>query len=153
MRTTYIFVLLITLLTAAPAWAFLGFGTSEQKAVAKDGLVTLDTSTLSTGQAKHYQYREGNTRIRFFLLKDHQGAVRAALNACDVCWKEGKGYVLSDGNMLCVNCGMKFALNRIGLVKGGCNPHPIAFSLDGATFTVAVDELLSGAQFFPENGK
>jgi uncharacterized membrane protein len=146
-------MVVMMLMAAAPAWAFLGFGSSEQKAVAKDGLVTLDTAKLSAGEVAYYRYREDATQIRFFVLKDHQGTVRAALNACDVCWKEGKGYVLRDGNMLCVNCGMKFALNRIGLVKGGCNPHPIAFSLDGATLTVAVDELLSGARFFPENNK
>jgi uncharacterized membrane protein len=154
MRTIYIFfVVVVMLIAAAPAWAFLGFGSSEQKAVAKDGLVTLDTSKLSAGQASHYQYKEGNTLIRFFVLKDNKGTVRAALNACDVCWKAGKGYVLQGGSMVCVECSMKFPLSRIGLVKGGCNPHPIAFSLDGVTFTVAADELLSGAQFFPENNK
>jgi uncharacterized membrane protein len=77
--------------------------------------------------------------------------VRAALNACEACWQAGKGYVLRDGSLLCIHCNMKFALSRIGLVKGGCNPHPIAFSTDGANFTVSSEELLSGAKFFPVN--
>jgi len=136
-------------LAATPARAFLGFGNAEQKVSAKDGLITLDTAKLAAGQARHYQYKEGNTLIRFFVLKDSQGTVRAALNACDVCWKAGKGYALQGGSMVCVECNMKFPLSRIGLVKGGCNPHPIAFKMDGATFTVTTDELLSGARFFP----
>jgi len=51
----------------------------------------------------------------------------------------------------CVNCGRKFALAQVGLVRGGCNPHPLAFQLDGENVAVDSRELLAGSHYFPEN--
>lgn len=135
-----------------PAQAFGSFfGGSVETVKAADGKITLDTAKLGKGESQHYKYSEDKTSVKFFVVRDNQGAVRAALDACDVCWQEGKGYKLQDGAMLCVNCGQKFALNRIGEVRGGCNPHIIAFSLDGDKLTVTTQELLSGSKYFPDN--
>ena len=153
MRATIAIFALCILLSAANADAFSLFGSSAQTVTAKDGVIRLDTSGLGTQQAKHYQYKEGKTIIRFFLVRDNQGAVRAALDACEACWRADKGYKLQDGVMLCVNCGMKFALRAIGEVRGGCNPHPIVSALEGNTFKVSTQELLSGAKYFPGNAR
>lgn len=149
--TRTIAILTLCLLFATPAAAFLGFGNSPETVSAQDGLARVDTSRLSPGESKHYQYREDGATIRFFVVRDAQGTVRAALDACEVCWREGKGYKLDKGAMLCVNCGQKFALNRIGKIRGGCNPHPLAFSMDGATLTVTAQELMTGIKYVPEN--
>ena len=152
MRALLLFSVVCILLSASQAQAFLGlFGDSMENVAAKDGLVTVNTSFLKSGQSKHYQYKEGDRTIRFFLIQDNQGIIRAALDACEACWHADKGYRLQGNTMLCVNCGMKFALNRIGFVRGGCNPHPIAFSMDGESFTVTTQELLAGSHYFPEN--
>jgi uncharacterized membrane protein len=145
--------MLLSSISASPAWAFWSLFDSVETVTAKDGLITLNTSTLSTGEAKHYQYKEGGAVIRFFIVKDAGGVVRAALDACEVCWRENKGYKQQNGAMLCVNCGQRFALNRIGQIRGGCNPHPIAFTTKGETFTVTSDELKIGLRYFPEGGK
>ena len=148
--TLFIFLLIFAGL-AVPAHAFLGlFGKSIESVTAENGLVTLDISKFSNGEARHYVYREGGALIRFFIVKDAQGVVRAALDACDVCWRENKGYKLQNGAMLCVNCGQQFALSRIGEVRGGCNPHPIAFTSEGGSFTITTGELSAGAKYFPE---
>ncbi len=151
MRTLTLLSIAFLLAFAVPAQAFLGLFGSTETVAAKDGLVTLDVSKLANGDARHYLFREGKTQIRFFVARDAQGVVRAALDACEVCWKENKGYKLESGAMLCVNCGRKFALNRIGEARGGCNPHPIAFTCTDGTFSVAASELLAGAKFYPEN--
>ena len=135
-------VMLFVSIVAFPAWAFLGLFDSVETVTAKDGLITLNMAKLSAGEAKHYQYKEGGDIIRFFVVKDAGGVVRAALDACEVCWRENKGYKQQDGAMLCVNCGQRFALNRIGQIRGGCNPHPIAFITRDETFTVTSDELV-----------
>ncbi len=152
MRVTFLFMIALLFFSTPQAQAFTGlFGGSMETATSKDGAIALDTAALGKGQSKHYTYTEGKTTIRFFLVRDNQGVLRAALDACEQCWREDKGYKLQDGAMLCVNCGMKFALNRIGLVRGGCNPHPIAFTLTNDTFSVTTQELLAGAHYFPRN--
>jgi uncharacterized membrane protein len=145
--------LLGTLLFASQALAALfGFlGDSVENVAAKDGVVIIDTSSLARMEARHYRYQEGGKTIKLFVVRDGQGTVRTALDACEVCWREGKGYQLKNGMMLCVNCGRQFPLNRIGLVAGGCNPHPFLYKLEQESVVIAAQELLLGASYFPEN--
>jgi uncharacterized membrane protein len=144
--------LLVILAALASAQAFFGLFSSEESVKARDGVVSVDVSKLADGQARHYKYTEGSTFIRFFVLKDKQGIVRLAQDACEVCWREDKGYKLQEGYMLCVNCGMRFPLGRIGMARGGCNPHPLAFTLEGEKVNISAAELLSGAKYHPGNG-
>ena len=154
MRAVFLIVLALALIGAPDAQAFLGlFGGSPENVAAKDGLVAVNVSPLKPGQSKHYQYKEGKTVIRFFVVRDNQGTVRAALDACEECWKADKGYKLEGQAMLCVNCGQKFALSRIGFVSGGCNPHPVDFRMDGENLTVTSQELLAGGRYFPRNAR
>lgn len=141
----------VILMSATTGHAFFGLFGSEESVKAQNGLVSIDASGLGNGEVKHYKFTEGQTFIRFFVLRDKQGVLRVAQDACEVCWREDKGYKLQDGVMLCVNCGMKFPLSRIGKVRGGCNPHPIAFSLDGDKVGLTTEDLLSGAKLHPGN--
>ena len=154
MRLLSLTVVFGSLLFAAPVYAaFFGFGGSMETVNAKDGKITIDVSALGKLQSRHYRYQEGGKVIKFFIVRDEQGAARAALDACDVCWKAGKGYRLQDGIMLCVNCGQKFPLARIGLVQGGCNPHPFQFQTDNNSVVIETRELMLGTGYFPENMK
>ena len=133
--------------------AFFGvFGSSMENVTAKDGMIIIDATALPKMTSRHYSYREDGRVVTFFVVRDGQGTVRAAIDACDVCWESGKGYTLKDGAMLCVNCGMRFAMSRIGLVSGGCNPHPFRFRVENDAVLIATEELMrEGSKFFPEN--
>ena len=146
-------ILFGTLLFASQAdAAFFGrFGDSTENAVAKDGVITLDVSGLDKMKARHYRYREDGKAVKFFVVRDGEGVVRAALDACDVCWEAGKGYVLKGGAMLCVNCGLSFPMRRIGLAAGGCNPHPFQYKVENGSVVLTTEELLrEGTQYFSE---
>ena len=154
MRLVSLIILLGTILCAAPAdAAFFGvFGDAAETVAALDGKITLDVSALSNRTSRHYRYQEGGQAVKFFVVRDGQGTVRAAVDACDACWESGKGYTLRDGAMMCLNCGMRFAMHRIGQVSGGCNPHPFRFTVDNGAVVIATEELLhEGAKFFPES--
>ncbi len=153
MRRIALFIGMLLLVGAAPAYAFLGglFGGSVEQVTARDGQIVLDMKSLEKGASRHYSYQEGDAKIRFFLVRDREGTLRAAFDACEVCRKEGKGYQFENGVMVCVNCGRTFALDRIGVAGGGCNPHPLAVTIEGDTVHVAVKDLLDGAGYFPEN--
>jgi ribosomal protein S14 len=137
----------------SPAWAsFFGFfGDSTETVIAKDGLITVDTSAIQVSDSRFYRYQEGKISVRFFVVRDKSGTVRAAIDACEVCWRAGKGYSREGNFMICKNCMRKFPLDRIGIIVGGCNPHPFAFDLDNNIMTIRAQELLPGADFFPEN--
>lgn len=138
---------LLTFVTTAHA--FLGFGGKYERVRAEDGIVSVSATDASTGKATFYRYEAKGGEVRFFLVKSPDGRLRAALDACDVCYHAGKGYEQKGDRMRCVNCGMEFHANRIGDVKGGCNPHPLPFAAEGDTVRIAAADLEAGTRYFP----
>lgn len=101
------------------------------------------------GEARHFHHGLADgTKVRFFLLKSSDGTLRAALDACDVCWPQGKGYVQEGDYMVCKNCGRRFSSQSLGMQRGGCNPHPLAYRLEGKHLVIRLQELQEGARYF-----
>ncbi|MDR2076943.1 MAG: DUF2318 domain-containing protein [Desulfovibrio sp.] len=134
-----------------PAQAFFGLFDSHAKVDIRGENVSVDVSGLRPGSAGFYRIEKDGLLIRFFLVRDGQNALHAALDACDVCWRDGKGYKLEGGAMVCVNCGLKFPLAQIGRRRGGCNPHPVSFRTENTLVALRTTELLMGANLFPHN--
>ena len=86
--------------------------------------------------------------VHFFAVRDSQGQVHLALDACDSCWPAAKGYVQDGEAFRCENCGMLFNVTRIGMKKGGCNPHPVNFTEVEGNIVIQLEELQQGAQYF-----
>jgi len=152
MRLVLLVFMLGTIFFAAQAdAAFWGKGVED--VTAKDGKIIINCSKLNKAQAWHYRYREGGKVIKFFVVRDKGGVLRTAIDACEQCWRVGKGYRMTEeGFMLCVNCNMKFALNRIGAVAGGCNPHPFRYSVEDNSVVIETQKLAQeGIGYFPEN--
>lgn len=77
--------------------------------------------------AKFYPYESDGIKMEVLALKANDSTIRTALNTCQVCYSSGKGYYVQEGNeLVCQNCGNRFALNMVGKSKGGCNPVPIS---------------------------
>ncbi len=133
---------------AAPAQAFFGFFSPYTDVQAQDGAVTIPTADVSDGQAHYYSFRTDDAMIKFFLIKSADGVIRAAFDACDVCFREKKGYSQDKDFMVCNNCGMRFHAARINEVSGGCNPSPLTRDLDGDTVRIAVADLRAGREYF-----
>ena len=136
-------------LMAAPAKAG-PFGTLFSKETTleiKDGAVSLPVSGVRA-KASFYKVKVDGTDVIFFALLDSAGKVRVALDACDSCWQSGKGYKQDGDSMICQNCGMAFHSDRISMRKGGCNPHPVSYSLSGDAVVIPAAELQAGVKFF-----
>lgn len=108
---------------------------------------------FENGAARHYGYKDGNMTIRYFILKSSDGVIRAAFDACDVCWPAGKGYVQDGDVMVCRNCGRRFTSVKINEVKGGCNPAPLERNIENGKLTITVDDILEGKKYFNFPGK
>ncbi len=110
--------------------------------------VTYPVSMFDDGRAAHFQYRDGSIDIRYFILKSSDGVIRAAFDACDVCWPSGKGYYQDGNDMVCANCGQRFSSILINEVRGGCNPEPLARKISGDNLIIRVEDILNGKKYF-----
>ena len=115
--------------------------------------VAFSVSLFEDGKARHFEHTDGKFTIRYFILKSSDGIIRAAFDACDVCWPAGKGYYQEGDNMVCRNCGRRFASVRINEVKGGCNPAPLNRSVENGKLVIQVKDILDGKQYFNFSGK
>jgi uncharacterized membrane protein len=115
--------------------------------------VAFPVSLFEDGKARHFEHKDGEITIRYFILKSSDGVLRAAFDACDVCWPAGKGYYQEGDNMVCRNCGRRFASVRVNEVKGGCNPAPLNRSVQNGKLVIQVKDILEGKQYFNFSGK
>lgn len=133
-------LLFFTLLAGA---ALAGFWGAKVKALTPaGGRIEIPLASVSDGKAHFFktQAADGLT-VTFFVIRSADGVFRAAVDACDVCYRAGKGYEQDGDFMVCQNCGMRFAANRINEVKGGCNPAPLARSVEGDKLVIAMSEI------------
>lgn len=114
-----------------------------------DKSLYIPVSKVDDGKAHFYTYESftGKT-IRFFVLKSSDGVIRAAFDACDVCFEAKKGYRQEGDYMVCNNCGMKFPSAKINEESGGCNPSPLKREVEGDNIVIQKEEIEKGVKFF-----
>jgi uncharacterized membrane protein len=147
------------LLIAGAAALFIHKGNNKKTAIASAPLKSSSTAVkfpavlFQDGKARHFEHVDGNFSIRYFILKSSDGVIRAAFDACDVCWPAGKGYYQEGDYMVCRNCGRKFASVLVNEVKGGCNPAPLNRIMENGQVIIQVKDILGGKQYFNFSGK
>lgn len=142
----------IVLLLVFIIFAF-NFGQEVSSIQGAETEIIYPAKIFADGKAKYFQYKGysksgKNITIRYFIMKSSDGVIRAAFDACDVCWAEGKGYYQKGDFMVCRNCGRRFASVRINEVQGGCNPAPLRREIKGDQVVIKVKDLLEGAIYF-----
>ncbi len=130
------------------AHAFFGLSDGFQEIEPQNGQAVFAVADVSDGKAHFYKYEAAGKEIHFFILKSSDGVIRAAFDACDVCYPEKKGYEQDGDFMVCRNCGRRFHSAQINVVQGGCNPSPLNRAYDEKTVTIAVSDIESGAKYF-----
>ena len=127
--------------------AFTMFGT-HKKLKADNGVVSIPLDKISDGKARYYQYSADGHAVKFFIVQSPDGVIRAAFDACDVCFPAQKGYSQDGAFMICNNCGRRFHASRINIEKGGCNPAPLKRTIVGNNLIIAVKDILPGGRYF-----
>jgi uncharacterized membrane protein len=107
-----------------------------------------NVSDFQDGRPQYFGVNHNGKTVRFFMVKAQDGVVRAAFDACDVCYLEKKGYIQQGDFMLCVNCGMKFRLDRINNASGGCNPSPLERTFEGDKIIIYKRDVIKGERYF-----
>jgi len=139
---TTILLLLITLVLSGCSGSTSSAGKSGGLITPTNGKIEISVAGISDGKAHHYQVKsEDGTMVTFFVLKSADGILRAAIDACDVCFRSGLGYYQEGDNMVCKNCGQKFASNKINVIKGGCNPAPLNRTIAGDKLVINMQDV------------
>ena len=118
---------------------------------ATNGNISIPVASVSDGKAHYFSYDADGKTVDYFLLESKDGQIRAALDACDVCYKSLKGYRQEGDFMVCNNCGQKFRSDQINIIKGGCNPAPLTREVVNGQVVLMESELRSGVSYFPRS--
>lgn len=136
-------------IAAAVGLILLGGGDGRFETVkAEAGAVKIPVAEVNDGQAHFYTFNDGGKAINFFVLRSSDGVLRAAFDSCDVCYAARKGYRQEGDTMVCNNCGQQFPSTRINEIKGGCNPAPLARSVEGDHLVLKTSDILKGGFYF-----
>jgi len=126
-------------------------GKAQASNVPKDTDLVIKKPAV-TSTVTFLPYYSGSTYMEIMAVRAPDGTVRTALNTCQVCYNSGRGYYKQVGDVVvCQNCGNRFRIDQIELIKGGCNPVPITKDLKtetADTITIGKDLLAQAVVFF-----
>lgn len=128
---------------------------ARPKAVAYGKEIVQPVKIFEDGKARHFQLdTKDGLSIKYFVIKSSDGVIRAAFDACDVCWPSGKGYYQKGDYMVCRNCGKRFASIKVNEIKGGCNPAPLNRKVVDENLVIQVKDILGeGRKYFNFSGR
>lgn len=139
---------LLVLCFLASTYAVAGFFSKYDMAKPVAGEIRIPIADVNDGEAHYFKFEAADRVVKFFVVKSADGKIRAAFDACDVCFREKKGYSQAGDYMVCNNCGRKFHSNRINVIKGGCNPAPLHRTVQGDELVIRVADVVPGARYF-----
>lgn len=124
------------------------FQSYEKAQVVENDQIVHPVHLFDDGKARHFEFSDQGKTIRYFIIKSADGVIRAAFDACDVCWRAGKGYAQDGDFMVCGNCGRRFASNLVNEIQGGCNPAPLKRRVQGDKLIIMKDDISQGQSYF-----
>jgi uncharacterized membrane protein len=123
MKKTLVVILMIFAIGLVPVVSHAAFWQKTKVLTPKQGELRIPVAEVSDGKAHFFKVKaDDKTVVTFFVLKSRDGVIRAAINACDECYRAGKGYAQDGDFMVCEQCGRRFASDKINVIAGGCNP-------------------------------
>jgi len=129
-------LLLIAIFTQG--FGFLNFNQPDLT-INNEGIITIPLSEISEN-AKWHEYND----VSFFVVKASDGTIRTAFNKCDVCYWAGRGYSQEGSDMICNNCGLRFAIDGLGIenqTPGGCWPSYLPHTLENDNVIIRAPNL------------
>lgn len=100
-------------------------GAREARVIQEGESLVIPISEI-TEAAGFYPVTVDGTNMEIIAVKAPDGTIRTAFNTCQICYDSGRGYYKqSGGKLVCQNCGNQFAMSRVEVEAGGCNPWPV----------------------------
>ncbi|MDR1065396.1 MAG: Fe-S-containing protein [Oscillospiraceae bacterium] len=103
--------------------------------------ITIPSETVSDGRLHRFMYTASDgTGVRFIVIKKNEAAYGVGLDACDICGPTG--YYERRDEVVCKLCDVVMNKSTIGF-KGGCNPVPLAYTLENGSMVIRTSDLES----------
>lgn len=113
------------------------------------GDIRLETKSFADGRARFYRQGTGGGReIRFFVIKAADSEIHAAFDACELCYKEHRGFRQSGQTMVCNACGRVFPVALIDQGRGDCHPISLNRDVQGQHVLIKTAAVQQGATYF-----
>ena len=109
--------------------------------------ILIPTEAVNDGHLHRFEYTtERNVTIRWIVVKKPNSAsFGVGFDACEVCGNAG--YYERGSQVVCKRCDVVMNTNTIGF-KGGCNPIPLAYEVNGGNLVFRLEDLLAGEKEF-----
>ena len=130
---------------AAYTSAGAGYRPQPQEVTPQGQTVRIPVETLESGRLYKFAYGGSRAEVRFLVLKLDDGTLVVALDACAIC--PPLGYHQEGDLLVCENCNAPINVATIGM-PGGCNPIPLAATLQGDELIIDVGDLDAGQSVF-----
>lgn len=102
--------------------------------------IVIPLENVDDGHLHRFVYTaSGNTEVRFIVIKKNSASYGVGLDACDICGPTGY-YERGDHEVVCKLCDVVMNISTIGF-KGGCNPVPLAYTLNGGNMMIQTQSL------------
>ena len=105
--------------------------------------ILIPLENLEDGHLHRYEYTtKDKVDVRWIVIKKPgASSYGVGLDACNVCGIAG--YFERSGQVVCKRCDVVMNINTIGF-KGGCNPIPLAYKVDGGNMIIELSDVLDG---------
>lgn len=114
--------------------------------VAENESVDVDLEVVKDGHLHRFVYRTSTGEmVRYIVILKGGSAYGVGLDACEICG--ATGYYERDNQVICKLCDVQMNKATIG-TRGGCNPIPIDYSIEGGKLKVPQAELEKCAKIF-----
>ncbi|HWQ73357.1 MAG TPA: Fe-S-containing protein [Desulfitobacteriaceae bacterium] len=101
--------------------------------------IVIPLENVNDGHLHRFVYTAANgTEVRFIVIKKNAVTFGVGLDACDICGPTG--YYERDDEVICKLCDVVMNKSTIGF-KGGCNPVPLAYTLNGGSMVIKTQNL------------
>lgn len=142
MKAVFMISLTIFALGLFPAVSHSVFWQNAKVLAPQQGALRIPVGDVSDGKVHFFKVKaDDGTMVTFFVLKSRDGVIRVAIDACDVCYRSGKGYLQEGDFMVCEKCGRQFASDKINVITGGCNPVGVARTMQADRVVISMKEI------------
>ena len=113
----------------------------------EDDRILIPMESVSDGHLHRFEYKtENDIDVRWIVVKKPGSAsFGVGLDACEVCGNAG--YYEKGGQVICRRCDVVMNINTIGF-KGGCNPIPLKYEVDGGNLVFLLEDIEAGEKEF-----
>ena len=135
-------------LTAVKAWDTRVVELSAPETFTEDGdRILVPMEAVNDFHLHRFEWQTPNgINVRWIVVrKPNSASYGVGLDACEVCGNAG--YYERGGVVVCRRCDVVMNTSTIGF-KGGCNPIPLKYEVEGGNLVFAMEDLIAGEKEF-----